>query len=75
MPHEVRFSLPEGALGNSDLEIDIWNKKEDGEKITYRKLGKLKLSVGEVVWQPRSKSKNIHHMSWEQFALIIEKNS
>jgi hypothetical protein len=75
MAHEVRFNLPEGTLGNCDLEIDIWNTKENGEKITSQKLGKLKLSVGEVVWQPRSKSKNIHRMSWEQFALIIENNS
>lgn len=63
--HDVTFTLPERALGKSDVEFRI---KRDGEVF-----GTLKVSNGSVVWVQKNATYG-YKMGWKDFdALMSEK--
>jgi len=60
--HDVRFTLPERRLGNSDIEFTVYSDDE--------RLGILKVSKGAVVW--RSANKKLGHvLNWDAFDRIM----
>lgn len=54
--HDVRFTLPERRLGNSDIEFTV--QQDDA------RLGLLKVSKGALVWCPANKKRG-YVMGWQ----------
>lgn len=63
MAHDVKFSIPERSLGQSDVEFDVW--KDDV------KLGTLKISKGSLVWFPFGTSVG-HRIDWSKFDSLMQ---
>jgi hypothetical protein len=62
--HDVRFTLPERRLGNSDIEFTVYSDDE--------RLGILKVSKGAVVW--RSANKKLGHvLAWDAFDRMMRR--
>ena len=62
--HDVRFTLPERRLGNSDIEFTVYSDDE--------RLGILKVSKGAVVW--RSANKKLGHvLNWDAFDRMMRR--
>jgi hypothetical protein len=60
--HDVRFTLPERTLGNSDIEFTVYSDDE--------RLGVLKVSKGAVVWRHANKRLG-HIMDWDTFDRVM----
>ncbi len=56
--HDVRFTIPERKLGNSDIEFAVYSDDE--------RLGALKISKGAIVWCPANKKRG-YVMGWDAF--------
>jgi len=56
--HDVRFTIPERKLGNSDIEFIVYSDDE--------RLGQLSVSKGGVVWRQANKKLG-HVMDWSAF--------
>jgi len=63
--HQVRFTVPERPVGNSDIEFSI---TRDGAKF-----GKLRVSKGAIVWIPVNKTYG-HKLGWAKFAELAVEN-
>ena len=63
--HDVRFTLPERKLGNSDIEFVVYLDDE--------RLGQLSVSKGAVVWRHANKKLG-HVMSWAAFDRTMREN-
>jgi len=61
--HDVSFSLPQRALGRSDVEFLV---KRDGKVH-----GTLTVSNGSVVWFPKSTSYGLK-VGWAKFEKIMQ---
>ena len=61
--HDVTFVLPERSLGIADL---VFRVKGDGEMH-----GRLKVSMGALVWMPRS-GKVGYSVSWNQLDRLMQ---
>jgi len=61
MTHEVKFSLPDGELGKSDIELRI---KRGGTAF-----GTLRISKGALVWVPANKQLG-HRITWPRLDQI-----
>jgi hypothetical protein len=64
--HDVRFSIPERALGKADVEFIV---KRDGSV-----LGTLAVSNGSIVWFPRGTSYG-YKMGWRKFERAMKKSA
>jgi hypothetical protein len=64
MAHKVKFGIPQGELGNANLEFLVYR---DGAVF-----GKLLVSKGAVVWRKKWKSKRGKKLGWNQFAKIMQ---
>jgi hypothetical protein len=62
--HEVWFTVPERALGNSDVEFEV---RRDGKAF-----GVLKISSGAIVWEPANAKKYQYKIKWEKFDEIVQ---
>ena len=60
--HDVRFTIPERTLGNSDIEVAVYSDEE--------RLGLLKVSKGAVVWRHANKKLGIV-MDWATFDRVM----
>ncbi len=56
--HEVRFTIPERRLGNSDIEFAVYSDEE--------RLGALRISKGAIVWSPANKKRG-YVLGWDAF--------
>ena len=56
--HEVRFTIPERRLGNSDIEFTVYSDDI--------RLGVLKVSKGALVWRSANKKRG-HVVAWNTF--------
>jgi len=56
--HDVRFTIPERTLGNSDIEFAVYSDDE--------RLGVLKVSKGGIVWRHANKRLGFV-MDWDVF--------
>ncbi len=56
--HDVRFTIPERKLGNSDIEFAVYS--DNG------RLGALKISKGAIVWCPANKKRG-YVLGWDAF--------
>lgn len=56
--HDVRFTIPERKLGNSDIEFAVYSDDE--------RLGALKISKGAIVWHPANKKRG-YVLGWDAF--------
>lgn len=56
--HDVRFTLPERRLGNSDIEFVVHSDDV--------RLGLLKVSKGALVWRPANKKLG-YLIGWDAF--------
>ena len=66
MAHDVRFSIPERALGKADVEFIV---KEDGAV-----LGTLAVSNGSIVWFPKGTTYG-YKMGWGKFDRTMQKSA
>lgn len=57
MAHDVKFTVPERELGNSDIQFDV--------RIDGGKLGTLKVSKGALVWIPANKQSG-YQLTWQK---------
>ena len=64
MAHEVRVRIDTAVVAHKDLEVII--RTDDG------KLGTLLISKGNIEWLPKGNSVNKRHLSWRQFAELME---
>lgn len=60
--HDVRFTIPERKLGNSDIEFVVHSDDE--------RLGLLKVSKGAVVWRPAFKKRGFA-IGWSAFDRVM----
>ncbi len=60
--HDVRFTIPERKLGNSDIEFQIYSDEE--------RLGQLSVSKGAVVWR-HANAKRAYVMEWATFDRVM----
>jgi len=60
--HDVRFTIPERRLGNSDIEFTVYSDDE--------RLGVLKVSKGAVVWRHANKKLG-YIVDWSTFDRIM----
>ncbi len=65
MAHEVKFSIPERALGNADIEFSV--------KINGKKFGTLKISRGALVWVKKDHTKGLK-IKWDKLDEVMEAN-
>ena len=63
--HDVRFTLPERRLGNSDIEFVVYSDDE--------RLGQLSISKGGIVWRHANKKLG-HVMDWAAFDRTMREN-
>lgn len=61
--HDVRFTVPERTLGNSDIEFAVYSDDE--------RLGLLKVSKGAVVWRHANKKLG-RVMGWAAFDRLMQ---
>ena len=61
--HNVKFNLPERALGNEDARFYIYRNKE--------KLGEIRISKGSFDYYPSNKQKPIR-VRWYQFDQLLQ---
>lgn len=64
--HDVWFTVPARSLGTADAEFQVW---ADGKK-----LGKLAISKGSVVWWPNGTTYG-HKMKWAKFDEVMRSNA
>jgi hypothetical protein len=64
MAHKVDFAIPQRDLGKGDIHVTV--KKDN------KKLGKLEVSRGSVVWFPRSAQKG-HRATWSELDKVMQK--
>jgi hypothetical protein len=62
--HDVRFTLPERRLGNSDIEFTVFSDDE--------RLGVLKVSKGALVWRHANKKLG-RVMDWDAFDRVMQR--
>jgi hypothetical protein len=62
--HDVRFTIPERRLGNSDIEFNVYSDDE--------RLGVLKVSKGAVVWRHANKRLG-HILDWDALDRIMRR--
>jgi len=62
--HTVSFTIPERPLGKADVQFDI---TRDGKK-----LGRLKVSNGSIVWVPKNKQYGFK-LRWRDFDDLMQK--
>ena len=62
--HDVRFTVPERRLGNSDIEFEIYSDDE--------RLGQLSVSKGAVVWRHANKKLGVV-MDWSTFDRVMQR--
>jgi len=65
MAHYVEFSIPQRALGKSDVTFSV---RQGGSKV-----GTLKVSKGSVVWVPGDHSYG-HRLSWRDFGALMQEH-
>jgi len=63
--HDVYFSIPERELGKADVEFRV---KRNGQAF-----GRLRVSVGSLVWVPANK-KYGHKLGWKAFDLLAQEH-
>lgn len=61
--HDVYFSIPERELGKADVEFRV---KRNGQAF-----GRLRVSVGSLVWVPANK-KYGHKLGWKEFDQLAQ---
>ena len=61
--HDVRFTIPERRLGNSDIEFTVYSDDV--------RLGVLKVSKGALVWRSANKKRG-HMLAWDAFDRIAQ---
>jgi hypothetical protein len=61
--HDVRFTIPERKLGNSDIEFAVYSDDE--------RQGLLKVSKGAVVWRHANKKLG-RVMDWATFDRVMQ---
>ncbi|MGC3895177.1 hypothetical protein [Pseudomonas urmiensis] len=66
MAHEVKINLQSKLVQHQDVEIEV---KKDGGK-----LGTILISKGNIEWVPSGNHVNKHHLSWAQFADLMEEH-
>jgi hypothetical protein len=60
--HDVRFTIPERRLGNSDIEFVVYSDDE--------RLGQLSVSKGAIVWR-HANAKRGYVLGWDQFDRVM----
>jgi hypothetical protein len=63
--HDVYFSIPERELGKADVEFRV---KRNGQAF-----GRLRVSVGSLVWVPANK-KYGHKLGWKAFDQLAQEH-
>jgi len=63
--HDVYFSIPERELGKADVEFRV---KRNGQAF-----GRLRISVGSLVWVPANK-KYGYKLGWKTFDQLAQEN-
>jgi hypothetical protein len=65
--HNVKMSLPQGLVINSDIEFSITSNG--------KKLGEVHLSKGTIDWRPAGAKKAEYKVGWEKFADMMVANA
>ena len=65
MGHVVSFAIPKRDLGRADVVFDV---KQDGKKV-----GRLEVSRGAVVWFPKDHSYG-YKMNWTRFDQLMRES-
>jgi hypothetical protein len=63
--HDVRFTIPERTLGNSDIEFTVYSDDV--------RLGVLKVSKGALVWRGANKKRG-YVVAWDLFERLAREH-
>jgi hypothetical protein len=63
--HQVSIKIPQKMILSKDVKFEI--RSDD------RKLGELLVSKGNLEWVPANATFKKRRLSWEKFALMMEK--